>query len=96
MWGCVRDGVGMLEDRGMLGKKWVGTRWDTKFGSKMEWMVVKREPTFEEWVLVVECRVPASLSSTPGVVWVHSACELIKKHTLSRHLHASHAKLIYL
>lgn len=38
----------------------------------------------------------ASFSSTPGVDRVHSACELIKKHPLSRHLHASHAKLIYL
>lgn len=37
-----------------------------------------------------------SFSSTPGVDRVHPACELIKKHPLSRHLHASHAKLIYL
>lgn len=44
-------------------------------------------------------RVPERRSSCRpgrGADRAHSACELIKEQPLSRHLHASHAKLIYL
>lgn len=95
-WSCADTGIqGKLRYKDTVGGEVENKIWVKNKKGVENWREITRvggdgEP---RWLGAVSL---ASFLSTPGVDRVHSACELIKKHPLSRHLHASHAKLIYL